>query len=66
MRDKESTIPMFKYTSQCGEHKAYLDWSGLVWTESESSLMRGVEKALFIPQERVERDREKGTAFFSE
>jgi hypothetical protein len=29
---KESTIPMCEYTSQCGEHKAYLDWSGLVWS----------------------------------
>jgi hypothetical protein len=28
---KESTIPMCKYTSQYGEHKAYLEWSGLVW-----------------------------------
>jgi hypothetical protein len=48
-RDKESTIPMCEYTSQCGEHKAYLDSSGLVRMGSDVSLMRGAESTPYIP-----------------
>jgi hypothetical protein len=47
-RDKETTISMCKYTSQCGERKACLDWPGLVWVESPS-LVGGAERALYIP-----------------
>jgi hypothetical protein len=57
-RDKESTIPMCKYTSQCGAHKAYLDltWSGLgrVQVGLWQGLMRGAEVA---PRESWEIDR---------
>jgi hypothetical protein len=49
-RDKESIIPMYEYTSQCGEHKAYyLDSSGLVQMGSDESLMRGAESTPYIP-----------------
>jgi hypothetical protein len=40
---------MCEYKGQCGEHKAYLDLSGLDWMGSEASLMRGAESAPYIP-----------------
>jgi hypothetical protein len=50
---------MCRYTSKCGENKAYLDWSGQVCMESRWGLGRvsleGQREALIYPSESVER-----------
>ncbi len=49
MRDKETTIQMCGSKTQWGEHWAYLDWSGWGQERVQSSLMRGLAGALYIP-----------------